>query len=58
MQSNAPIGNYYGTPYVYDNNGKYFIAIEDYDGVIQEEISKEFFDAWIKEFKDKKYPKD
>lgn len=47
----APVGNYYGGPAVWEKDGQYFIGCEDYSGWDSgEPISKDFFDAWIKEF--------
>lgn len=45
------IENYYGEPYVYKKNGKYFIAIESHSSADSFEISKEFYNACIYEFK-------
>lgn len=50
----APIGNYYGTPYAYEKDGKFFIGLEDYSGSSEEEISEAFYQAWVKEFGEKK----
>ena len=46
----APTGNYYGGPAVWEQGGKYFIGTENHNGWDRHEISKEFFDAWVKEF--------
>jgi hypothetical protein len=47
----APVGNYYGGPAVWAKGGKYFIGVENWDGWDEgEEISEEFFSAWVKEF--------
>jgi hypothetical protein len=47
----ASTGNYYGGPAVWEKDGKFFIGTEDYSGWHEVEISKEFFEAWVKEFK-------
>jgi hypothetical protein len=47
----APVGNNYGGPAVWAKDGRYFIGIENWSGWDEgHEISKEFFDAWLKEF--------
>jgi len=48
----APTSNYYGGPAVWEEDGKYFIGTEDWNGWDKVPISKEFFDAWVKEFSD------
>ena len=51
----SPVGNYYGTAHVYKENGKFYFHVEDWDdnpnGV---EVSKEFYNAFKKEFKKEK----
>jgi hypothetical protein len=43
------IGNYYGSLHIKEDDGKYFWAIEDYDGCFDyEEITKELYDALVK----------
>lgn len=46
----CPSGNYYGGPAVWEKNGKFYLGTESYDGYDEHEISKEFFEAWAKEF--------
>ncbi len=46
----APTGNYYGGPAVWFVDGKYCMGTENWDGWDCIHISKEFYDAWIKEF--------
>jgi len=46
----APVGNYYGTPYVAHRDGKYLFGIEDYDGPVEVEVSRTFAEAFIGEF--------
>ena len=41
------VGNYYGGLSVVENNGAYFWAIENYDGWMPEEITKELYYALI-----------
>ncbi|WP_157615844.1 hypothetical protein [Rhizobacter sp. Root404] len=46
----ATIGNEYGTPFVYDEDGLFVFMLE---GAIEDratEVSKEFYDAFVKEF--------
>ena len=48
----APIANYYGTPMVWTLDGLYYFSVEDYPGGLPTaEVSKEFYDAFVKEFK-------
>lgn len=44
------VNNYYGGAYVYEDCGKYFLAIEDYNHDKSEEVSKEFYDAFVTQF--------
>ena len=46
----APVGNYYGGPEVWALNGKYYLSVENYSGHPTVEVSKEFHDAFAKEF--------
>lgn len=51
IEINAPISNEYGVPYCWEENGTFYFAIgcagsED-DKV---KVSREFYDAWCKEF--------
>ena len=46
----APVSNYYGYPLVYEYDGTYWLGIEDWDGTPSIEISKEFYEAFVKEF--------
>ena len=41
------VGNYYGSLSVMENDGAYFWAIENYDGWMPEEITKELYDALL-----------
>lgn len=45
--------NYYGGVFVYEKDGKYFMGLEDHSHDQRKEISKEFYDAFVKEFKDR-----
>lgn len=44
------VANYYGKAEVCVINEKYYITLESWDGIDYREISKEFFDAVVKEF--------
>lgn len=46
----APVGNYYGTPYVVKRKNGCYIGMENYDGIQEVEISEEFYGAFTKEF--------
>jgi hypothetical protein len=52
-----PVSNYYGTPFVHydEDNGKYYLELENYNGLDIVEISKEFYKACKKEFGGKQY---
>lgn len=45
------LSNYYGSvEFVKQEDGKYYIELENYSKTNQVEISKEFYDAAVKEF--------
>lgn len=44
------VSNHYGSPYVECENSKYYIGIEDWNEEEKKEVSKEFYNACIKEF--------
>lgn len=44
-------GNYYGTPEVREEDGKFYFCLDNYDGVNECEVSKEFYEAFMNEFK-------
>lgn len=48
--TSAPVNNYYGTPYVSYYDDKFLLGVQDYCGEDEVYISKEFYDAWVKEF--------
>lgn len=47
----APVSNYYGTPYVVKTGDKFFLKLDNYDSAGSSEVSKAFYDAWSAEFK-------
>ena len=49
-QVGAPVCNYYGGPEVWALDGKYYLSVEDYSGHPTVEVSKDFYDAFVKEF--------
>jgi len=50
-RSYSDAGNYYGTAMACISNGITYLAIKDGDGVlVANEVSREFYDAWVKEF--------
>ncbi len=51
MRVNAPISNYYGGPYVENDEGKFFLGIQDCTSPDERvEVSAEFARLWAKEF--------
>lgn len=44
------VSNYYGGTEVCEINGVYYIVLENLNGIDFKEISKEFYDACVKEF--------
>ena len=49
----APVCNYYGTSFVAREGEGYVIGLEDWDGDAVVDISREFYEAWLAEFKNK-----
>lgn len=47
------LNHYYGSIYVEKIEDKYYMCMENYDEPSKVEISKEFYDACIKEFEGK-----
>ena len=47
------LSNYYGEVCFDERNGEYVMVLDDWDDEQGIVISKEFFDAAVKEFKDK-----
>ena len=48
--TSAPIGNYYGEPYVFVVEEHYYFVLDDHSSEDVVEVSKDFYDAFIKEF--------
>ena len=54
----APVGNYYGGPYVWVDRGftgfdaRYYMTVENFRGYPTVEISKDFYDAFVTEFRE------
>lgn len=46
----APISNYYGTPFVQKRGDSYFLALDNWDGTQEVEISQQLYSAWKSEF--------
>jgi hypothetical protein len=47
----APIGNYYGRPYVrWDGREGYFIGLDDFNSGQELPVSRAFYEAWVEEF--------
>lgn len=46
----APIGNYYGSPYVVQEGKKYIFILEDWGGEDAVIVSKAFYEIWKAEF--------
>lgn len=44
------ITNYYGTVEAYEENGKFYIELDNWSEPDRKEISKEFYEAIVKEF--------
>lgn len=44
------IGSYYGDVHAYEINGKYYTALGSWSGTDYKEISKDLFDAFVKEY--------
>jgi hypothetical protein len=44
------ICNYYGTVEAYEEDGKFYIELDNWSEPDKKEISKEFYEAIIKEF--------
>lgn len=42
--------NYYGGVFAYERNGEYFMGLDDVTVMQSIPISKEFYDAFVKEF--------
>jgi len=53
MEAYTMVSNYYGTVHAYESDGKYYLALDDWGSTSKQEVSKEFFDAFVKEFGDK-----
>jgi hypothetical protein len=47
---NLGVGNYYGDVEAVELDGKYYLILDNWDQHDMKEISKEFYDAIIKEF--------
>lgn len=45
------LSNYYGTVCVESVNDRYYMTLDNYNGTNQVEVSKEFYDSFVKEFK-------
>lgn len=44
------VENYYGSTEACEISGKYYIVLENWNGISYKEISKELFEAIVKEF--------
>lgn len=53
MEIKADLANYYGGVVFAQRNDEYVMELENWDGVQGIVISKEFFEAAVKEFGDK-----
>lgn len=51
VEIDTGVSNYYGSVvFVMNEDGKYYLELENYSGWDRKEISKEFFDAAMEEF--------
>jgi len=46
----APIENFYGEPYVFSFGDKYYFGLWSHSSQEVAEVSKEFYDVFVKEF--------
>ena len=53
MEIKTDLANYYGEVVFAQRNDEYVMELENWDGIQGIVISKEFFDAAVKEFGDK-----
>lgn len=44
------LANYYGEVAVYENDGTYYLGLDNYDGTSYEEISEELYNVLDREF--------
>jgi hypothetical protein len=44
------LSNYYGMVTLVIKKGKSYLVLDDYSGIDQIEVSKQFAEAWLKEF--------
>lgn len=44
------VANTYGCPFVVLKDNKPLLCLDDWDGLEELPISREFYDAWVKEF--------
>ena len=51
VEINTGVSNYYGSVvFVMDDDGKYYLELENWSGWDRKEIPKDFFEAAVKEF--------
>lgn len=50
MRIDAPISNYYGTPFVFKKDGRFYYALDTYSGGQCVEVSEAFANAYAAEF--------
>jgi hypothetical protein len=46
----SAVGNYYGTPQVWEKDGLCYFGLDNYDGLRAVSVSREFFEAFVKQF--------
>ena len=54
MSINTGLSNYYGHVGAWEEDGKFYIFLEDWNGLNQIEISEKFFLAMMEEFGENK----